>query len=198
MTNFVSSAFWILKDGLTRFPLFGVKFVLVLLLPCYRFVDYVSTICEDAAQGKELLTTTINDLFSVPVSGNSEEDSEDHQSSNTVVKVKPTLHWSTVYIQEQTVVCLLLFSFFCFLNHRIFTLATNYSIHLFLTIFPLCFQVFYVFLVWYMHWLLQLIALISVWFLGCIWWCYFSLYAWRKFSTQQSCRCIRKGRWYFS
>nr|XP_027067659.1 rab escort protein 1-like [Coffea arabica] len=71
--------------------------------PSGMFVDYVSTICEDAAQGKELLTTTINDLFSVPVSGNSEEDSEDHQSANTVVKVKPTLHWSTVYIQEQTV-----------------------------------------------------------------------------------------------
>ena len=134
-----------MKDGLTRFPLFGVKFDLVLLLPCYRFVDYVSTICEDAAQGKELLTTTINDLFSVPVSGNSEEDSEDHQSANTVVKVKPTLHWSTVYIQEQTVACVLLLSFFYLLNHRIFTLATNYSIHLFLTFFPFVSMSFFFF-----------------------------------------------------
>ncbi|XP_027074995.1 rab escort protein 1 [Coffea arabica] len=49
--------------------------------PSGMFVVYVSTICEDAAQGKELLTTAINDLFSVPVSGNSEEDSEDHQSA---------------------------------------------------------------------------------------------------------------------
>ncbi|KAL3525106.1 hypothetical protein ACH5RR_013478 [Cinchona calisaya] len=68
--------------------------------PSGMFVVYLSTICEDDDQGKKSVNAAIDTLFSTPVSGNSEENSWDPPSDNTVVKVKPNLLWSTVYIQE--------------------------------------------------------------------------------------------------
>ncbi|KAL3527294.1 hypothetical protein ACH5RR_011950 [Cinchona calisaya] len=59
--------------------------------------------CEDDVQGKKLLNEAISTLFSLPVSGNSDKNSTDHQCENIVTKVKPTLLWSAVYVQELTV-----------------------------------------------------------------------------------------------
>lgn len=68
--------------------------------PSGMFVVYISTICGDVVQGKRSVNAAIEALFSTPVSGNSEDNSRDPLSENTVAKVKPTVLWSTLYIQE--------------------------------------------------------------------------------------------------
>ncbi|KAK2966845.1 hypothetical protein RJ640_027804 [Escallonia rubra] len=68
--------------------------------PSGMFVFYLSALCEDAVEGKQLLETAISSLFSVPTSG-SPEDTSAEQSENTEV-LKPTLLWGAVYIQELT------------------------------------------------------------------------------------------------
>ncbi|XP_027153231.1 rab escort protein 1-like [Coffea eugenioides] len=68
--------------------------------PSGMFVVYLSTICGDVVQGKRSINAAIEALFSTSVSGNSEDNSRDPLRENTVVKVKPTLLWSTLYIQE--------------------------------------------------------------------------------------------------
>ncbi|KAL3525178.1 hypothetical protein ACH5RR_013550 [Cinchona calisaya] len=70
--------------------------------PSGMFVVYLSTVCEDVGQGKKIVNEAINALFSSPVSGTTKENSTDCQSENTAVKLKPSLLWSTVYIQELT------------------------------------------------------------------------------------------------
>lgn len=59
-------------------------------------MTYLSVICDDAVQGKKLLEAAINALFSIPVSGVSENNSADNPNSNT----KPDLLWSALYVQE--------------------------------------------------------------------------------------------------
>lgn len=70
--------------------------------PSGMFVIYLSTLCEDGGQGKKIVNEAMNALFSIPVSGNPEENCTDSHNENTVLKLKPSLLWSTVYIQELT------------------------------------------------------------------------------------------------
>ncbi|XP_068323703.1 rab escort protein 1-like [Pyrus communis] len=64
--------------------------------PKGMFVLYFSALCDDAEQGKRSLHAAMNALLTLPVSGNrrgSTVHSED-------AEIKPTLVWSTLYIQE--------------------------------------------------------------------------------------------------
>lgn len=88
----------------------------------YRSVVYLSTVCEDVVGGKKSLIAAIDALFSIPVTGNSNENSKDPLSENAVVRVKPTLLWNILYIQELTMdcVCALCFPFLFFpFSHRL-------------------------------------------------------------------------------
>lgn len=74
----------------------------------FRFVTYLSAICDNAAEGKKLLNTAINALFSMPVPGESNGGTDVlHEHTEE----KPCLLWSALYIQELTVVCFLPFTF---------------------------------------------------------------------------------------
>ncbi|CAL5391552.1 unnamed protein product [Camellia sinensis] len=61
------------------------------------YVLYLSTLCDDAIQGKKSLHAAVNAIFSVPISGTPENSNTD-ESENA--EVKPTLLWSALYIQE--------------------------------------------------------------------------------------------------
>ncbi|KAM1002486.1 hypothetical protein ACFX13_002952 [Malus domestica] len=64
--------------------------------PKGMFMLYFSALCDDAEQGKRSLHAAMNALLTLPVSGNrhgSTVHSEDAEK-------KPTLVWSTLYIQE--------------------------------------------------------------------------------------------------
>ncbi|CAN6687376.1 unnamed protein product [Malus baccata var. baccata] len=64
--------------------------------PKGMFMLYFSALCDDAEQGKGSLHAAMNALLTLPVSGNrhgSTVHSED-------AEIKPTLVWSTLYIQE--------------------------------------------------------------------------------------------------
>ncbi|XP_048444117.1 rab escort protein 1 [Pyrus x bretschneideri] len=67
--------------------------------PSGMFVLYFSGLCDDAEHGKRLLHAAMNALLTLPVSAN-------HESGSAVqsedADVKPTLLWSTLYIQELT------------------------------------------------------------------------------------------------
>ncbi|KAL6504842.1 hypothetical protein OROHE_023600 [Orobanche hederae] len=60
-----------------------------------EFIVYLSTICEDAVQGKKLISATIDALFTFP-------DSMKISAESTDKRVKPTLHWSILYAQDLT------------------------------------------------------------------------------------------------
>ena len=64
---------------------------------------YLSTLCNDATQGKELLQAAINSLFTLPVSGIPENSSS--VDSENMEEVKPILLWSALYTQELATVC---------------------------------------------------------------------------------------------
>nr|XP_027074993.1 rab escort protein 1-like [Coffea arabica] len=70
--------------------------------PSGMFVVYLSTLCKDVGQGKKMVNEAMNALFSIPISGKPEENSTDSHGENTVLRLKPSLLWSTVYIQELT------------------------------------------------------------------------------------------------
>ncbi|XP_043721508.1 rab escort protein 1-like [Telopea speciosissima] len=59
-------------------------------------VVYLSALCNDAAQGKELLRAAMNVLFPLSISKNFESSA----SEGTEGESKPTLMWSSIYIQE--------------------------------------------------------------------------------------------------
>ena len=84
---------------------------LMLFLPWFRFVVSLSTLGEDVGQGQKTVNEAMNALFSIPISGKPEENSTDSHSENTVLRLKPSLLWSTVYIQELTMVGIL---FLCY------------------------------------------------------------------------------------
>ncbi|CAL5434863.1 unnamed protein product [Camellia sinensis] len=67
--------------------------------PSGMYVLYLSTLCDDAIQGKKSLHAAVNAIFSVPISGTPENSNTD-ESENA--EVKPTLLWSALYIQEMT------------------------------------------------------------------------------------------------
>nr|XP_016458354.1 PREDICTED: uncharacterized protein LOC107782034 [Nicotiana tabacum] len=67
----------------------------------FRFLTYLSAICEDDVQGKKLMHAAINPLFCVPVSGSSENDKSVENYSETR-DAKPALLWSVLYTQELT------------------------------------------------------------------------------------------------
>lgn len=69
----------------------------------FRFVTYLSAVCDDALEGKKLLNAAINVLFSMAVSSESENNVIDNLHYQT--DDKPYLLWSTLYIQELTTVC---------------------------------------------------------------------------------------------
>ncbi|CAI9753322.1 unnamed protein product [Fraxinus pennsylvanica] len=72
----------------------------VAVCPPDMFVTYLSAVCDDAVEGKKLLHSAINALFSVSISGNTENCNMDDRSGNT--EVKPSLLWSAFYLQELT------------------------------------------------------------------------------------------------
>ncbi|EYU23207.1 hypothetical protein ABFS82_03G020400 [Erythranthe guttata] len=72
----------------------------VAVCPSGMFVTYLSAMCDDNVQGKKLLNAAINALFSVPISGNSENSGASNLSEHA--EEKPCLLWSTLYIQELT------------------------------------------------------------------------------------------------
>ncbi|GMP54619.1 hypothetical protein CsSME_00019724 [Camellia sinensis var. sinensis] len=69
--------------------------------PSGMYVLYLSTLCDDAIQGKKSLHAAVNAIFSVPISGTPENSNTD-ESENA--EVKPTLLWSALYIQEMATV----------------------------------------------------------------------------------------------
>ncbi|KAM1261466.1 hypothetical protein ACFX14_026703 [Malus domestica] len=69
--------------------------------PSGMFVLYFSGLCDDAEHGKRLLHAATNALLTLPISANPESGSA-VQSEDA--EVKPTLLWSTLYIQELTMV----------------------------------------------------------------------------------------------
>lgn len=70
----------------------------------FRFVIYLSAICDDFLQGKQILNAAINALFSLPTPAEAGEDSLEHQNDSAQVKEKPALLWSATYIQDLTMV----------------------------------------------------------------------------------------------
>lgn len=86
----------------------------------FRFVIYLSAICDDVLQGKKILNAAINALFSLPTSAETGEDSLEHQNENAEVREKPALLWSATYIQDLTMV------FFCFLCIYVFISSLKY------------------------------------------------------------------------
>ncbi|KAL8512575.1 hypothetical protein ACS0TY_018896 [Phlomoides rotata] len=72
----------------------------VAVCPSGMFVTYLSAICDNAVEGKKLLNAAVNALFSMPVSGES-NDGTDVLHEHT--EEKPCLLWSALYIQELTV-----------------------------------------------------------------------------------------------
>lgn len=90
----------------------------------FRFVTYLSAICDNAVEGKKLLNAAINALFSMPVSEESENNGIDNLRQHT--EEKPCLLWSTLYIQELTTVCFLSFTF----SPTISFIVLNFCLHL--------------------------------------------------------------------
>lgn len=76
----------------------------------FRFVTYLSALCDNAVEGKNLLHSAINALFSVSISGKCDKDDQ-----SEITEVKPSLLWSALYLQELTKVCFLSL-LFCFLQ----------------------------------------------------------------------------------
>jgi len=68
--------------------------------PPGTFMAYLSTPCTDASAGKQSIRKAIDVLFSPQDSDGSEGHLETTSESNDNVKVKPTLIWSCVYVQE--------------------------------------------------------------------------------------------------
>ncbi|KAG8363561.1 hypothetical protein BUALT_Bualt19G0035300 [Buddleja alternifolia] len=66
--------------------------------PSGIFVTYLSAMCDNEVEGKKSLNSAIKALFSVPISGNSENCATD--SLHT--QAKPSLLWSALYMQELT------------------------------------------------------------------------------------------------
>lgn len=64
-----------------------------------RFLTYLSAICEDDVQGKNLLHTAIDVLFHVPVSGSPGNNNFVEDQSETG-DAKPAVLWSVFYTQE--------------------------------------------------------------------------------------------------
>ncbi|KAL5557401.1 hypothetical protein UlMin_039637 [Ulmus minor] len=67
--------------------------------PSGMFILYLSALCDNAKQGKDLLHEAMNALLELPVSENAENSSE-VQNENS--EVNPNLLWSATYIQELT------------------------------------------------------------------------------------------------
>ncbi|XP_008222487.1 PREDICTED: rab proteins geranylgeranyltransferase component A 1-like [Prunus mume] len=68
--------------------------------PKGMFLLYFSALCDDAEQGKRLLQAVKNALLTLPMSGNPERASTVQSEK---AEAKPTLLWSTLYIQELTI-----------------------------------------------------------------------------------------------
>lgn len=66
-----------------------------------------SALCDDVNQGKRLLNAAMNALLTVPNSVNSESSSTVQHEN---IEEKPTVHWRELYIQEITMVHVLLIS----------------------------------------------------------------------------------------
>lgn len=80
----------------------------------FRFLTYLSAICEDDDQGKKLLHAAINVLFQAPVSGSSANNNSAENQSETG-DARPALLWSVLYTQELAKVSTIPFYIlFCF------------------------------------------------------------------------------------
>ncbi|GAA0165656.1 G-protein modulator [Lithospermum erythrorhizon] len=74
----------------------------VAVYPPGMVVTYLSAPCDDTMQGKNLLQSAIDILFSVPVSGSSANSTSADENKNDELYLKPFLLWSAFYIQELT------------------------------------------------------------------------------------------------
>ncbi|XP_042041410.1 rab escort protein 1-like, partial [Salvia splendens] len=72
----------------------------LLCLPNFRFVTYLSAVCDEAVEGKKLLNAAVNALFHIAVSSSPENNEIDNLREHT--EEKPCLLWSALYIQDLT------------------------------------------------------------------------------------------------
>ncbi|KAL3651936.1 hypothetical protein CASFOL_004938 [Castilleja foliolosa] len=72
----------------------------VAVCPSGMFVIYLSTICDNAVEGKKLLNEAISALFCKPIPENSANSGIENLCEN--IEGKPCLLWSALYIQELT------------------------------------------------------------------------------------------------
>lgn len=70
--------------------------------PRAMFAVYFSTLCSDIGLGKETLFAAINSLFIHPDGTASEHDTESSDNANALEGRKPTLLWSTFFVQHST------------------------------------------------------------------------------------------------
>lgn len=77
----------------------------------FRFVSYLSTVCDNAVEGKKLLNAALNALFCKAVSSSSENSGVDDLCERT--EGKPCLLWSALYIQDLTTVLHLTLPLLC-------------------------------------------------------------------------------------
>uniref|UniRef100_A0A2P2L2I6 Uncharacterized protein n=1 Tax=Rhizophora mucronata TaxID=61149 RepID=A0A2P2L2I6_RHIMU len=76
---------------------------------------YLSTLCDDADQGKKLLNAAMNALFIFPGLVNCESGST--VTSDNAGEIRPTLLWRAFYIQELNMMRRCWLDFGCFLLH---------------------------------------------------------------------------------
>lgn len=72
----------------------------------YRFVFHLSTLCDDASDGKNLLTAAMNVLCKQSISGTPETDPSEDLKDNSVTQSgvieeqNPAFIWTALFIQE--------------------------------------------------------------------------------------------------
>ncbi|KAF5735888.1 hypothetical protein HS088_TW14G00017 [Tripterygium wilfordii] len=72
--------------------------------PPGMFVLYLSTLCDEGNQGKELLRLAINTLLTIPAPVNPDGNSSVECENSHNKEVRSTLLWSALYVQELSMV----------------------------------------------------------------------------------------------
>lgn len=94
------------------------------LLLCFnaRFVIYLSTLCDNADQGKEALQAAMSSLLVLP--RESSKHGTPEVNEDIIVETKPDLLWSALYVHDLTEVCFSFQLYFLAFNcRRIYSLA---------------------------------------------------------------------------
>ena len=78
------------------------------VLLVYRFVFHLSTLCDDASEGKNLLTAAMNVLCTQSISETPETDPSEDPKDNSATQSgvteeqNPAFIWTALFIQEIT------------------------------------------------------------------------------------------------